>query len=296
MTRSRLCSICFYSLFVVGCAGQVDDGAQTEAGLARRPPGSVTTLVAAFPDISWQFYSCITEDQRTGLILAMQDLLTRDDDLAAVMQGAIGESLCINGEERGGLFRPSTFGDRNKGLASIAIRAPAKRYAFSAGDSLMQDIAAREAARYPRFDAHGLASAQGRFAVLSITAHAGQGTTVNVVDTTNNRTAQLPTVPHLAAAGSYINCIEYLLPAFPSSDPLVQTVVNAGNLYFSNLGDFASQKEFLSPTCVAAFALDVPEQPSLIGWIKSLDDIDYAAAETDDVLIVSGSNNDDLIQ
>jgi hypothetical protein len=296
MTRSLLFPTCSCLLFLVGCAGPFDDNAQAEAAMTRRPPGSVTTLVPALPDVSWQFYDCITADQRTGLIAAMLDRLKSDPDLAAVMQGAVGQSMCINGGERGGLFRPSTFGDRTKGLASIDIRPSTKRYAFSAGYSLIQDLAARKASEWPRFDEAGHASPNGRFVVSAITPHLANlmnAGTVTVLDTTNNHTAQLQEWQELYV-GPLVECLVVLCPAEPSSDPLVQTIGDASNLFFKNQG-VLDTNTFPDPSCSAAQALQTILEPSLAGWGLPFDFMDTSAF-SDEVIIAAGSNGQDLIQ
>jgi hypothetical protein len=270
-------------LLLSGCGGGVPDG---EIDSAWRLPPPI--LYAATPLVTWQMNSCITDDQRAGLIAAVKQAAARNPQTS--LQNAVGDSRCIATEERGALFGQYDRGNRGLALSNIAIRPSARPFAFGTMTPLIDTAASVEWSwrnnSVKRFDDAGTFTPTGRYEITGYDNPIDRRpkTILHVVDHTNNHTVDVTSSLYLEVLQGALNCTypwpQPLLSVSPpvSSNPLVQTIINATNNALPYINDHLMP----AAPCFAMAAIDVASQPSLKGWPLQFEDL-YVDADGNEI-------------
>jgi hypothetical protein len=234
----------------------------------------------AVPVISWQFVSCITPDQRTGLGAALLAVAQKEPLTGSLAVGAVAESQCIGGQERGGIFLASTYGNHTLGLQQLAILPPYKQYAFRVSRGLIEQHAAllwQDAQPYRRFNDQGIVDPNGRYELsgYDIPVSWNNFLTVHVLDRTNGHnevTIDAPGNFYTQYGVFYCRSTGARnVSPHSSSNPLVQTVINATNAYAGKTG---LPYVGVGAQCTAGLPIDLSQSPSLNGWPLSVDQTD----------------------
>jgi hypothetical protein len=272
-----------------GCTGGASpDATVGEAALILHPP-------PAYPDVSWQFTGCLDDDHRLGLDEAMLQLAagwSGSPLTGNLLDHAIADSRCINGNERGGLFR-NDRGDRGAGLAKLAILPGSSQYAFSVGGSLVADLMQRMYLQLPqRFDADGTPDANGRFALAGwdFSPTVSTGFVLHVADTapygktSDILTRSMHNTIHTSANGTgpAVAAIDGLWPDEKymqcdldppvgdiaiSDDPLLETVILARDAFLKKTYPNARYELYYpGAACLAIALLSTGAIASMQGW------------------------------
>jgi hypothetical protein len=271
------------TLVFAGCGGQFDDGGDSADAIKRIAPPAPTY-------VAWQFLSCLTADQRIGLVAALQQIHQQE---VPELLPSVGESVCgTDGQERGALF-PSTTSEagRQRTLAILSIRPLSSSYTFMISTTAMNAVANNQWSRYiipslRRFDDAGVASASGRYQVsnyeVDVATSLATAAKLHVVDTQTQlavdlvRAGTLYVPSWLSHAGQVTqNWQNWVVSPSSSSDPLVQTIINAAEKY---LNAAAGNVDSFNPIDEALDALDFPKAPSLKGWALPFDSVTVDAA------------------
>lgn len=266
------------SLLASGCGGEVPEPADDSEGFIINPIKPAPALV------EWQFDVCLTPDQRAGLIAALQQIHTNE---LPELTPSVGLSVCstTDGQERGALFAINTnVTGRSVTVSSLAIRPVQRRYAFAITKNAYNAVAAYVFSPMPkRFDDNGLPATNGRYllsgwsetstpqlATLTYTTEA-----LHILDTQTQKTVDLDywvstyiDQSGRLATGTFVPQVS----PQSSTDPFVQTVINAAFLY--------KQKTLypFQPARSTAKALDFASAPSLKGWPLPFDLLTLDAA------------------
>jgi hypothetical protein len=290
MRGKLILGVMVLSLAGVGCGGQIDQADEVGEENATRPGsgtgGSVgpgLPVPAATPEVSWQFYGCLTPDQRSGLQTAMLHLAKSIWDTGLVFGNSGTASVCgADGDERGGVFRDisNTGGRIDRGVAAINVRPGDQFYAFAVSQQLLATVAKNMFAYVAlRFDAKGQFVTDGRFEITNFGAKWNE-MGFQVLD---HQT--LVSVPFVATdlpsasspPSSGVQCNQGPLQPvsdadttgpFLSKDPLKQNILNATKQMLANSPQQSGMAVLLmwGPACTTTQAIDLVFEPSLAGW------------------------------
>jgi hypothetical protein len=270
------------SLLASGCGGEVPGPDNDSAGFS--VGGGIGTKPIVLPApalIEWQFDACITQDQRDGLIQALQQMHAW---AMPELSPSVGLSVCgTDGMERGALFAANTNATgRNITVSRIAINVVQRHYAFMLTRHLLDVVGAAEYAKLQskltlRFDDGGYASATGRYQITGWQMQAAPDpkfppthVLLHVLDTQTQKTADIDSpgwigltccaqIPGLLLANQKLPQVS---PA-SSTDPFVQIVINAANKYVQR---YSLTLATFAPYSSATYALNFGACPSLAGW------------------------------
>jgi hypothetical protein len=270
------------SLLASGCSGEVGGPDEDPAGFAFNPgrivgPTPVKPVLLPAPAyVMWQFDYCLTQNERDGLILALQDLHKK----VPALLPSVGQSQCgTDGQERGALFATDTLpAARSLTVNAVAIRPIQRKYAFAIGPKSFDHEAATEFAHLPHYfdDAGQTAYSSGRYQITGYTQTFNQAgpnyirvdNTLHVLDPQRQVGVDLTFGSAMSLwAPGYLTVATggHTVSPASSMDPFVQSVINATNTLGSISIWFTPSAE------VGNNAVDVRSAPSLKGWPMPFD-------------------------
>jgi hypothetical protein len=260
----------------VGCsAPSAEDGMlDQDIRIGPRPPA---------PFIGWQFRDCITPNQRAGLAAALLDFYARFQPLHP-LAGLVGDSQCLDGEEKGGLFAPNlTAAQRASGLKVLSFRPTSRLYAFQIGRAAVNAVSAQQWASVPplRFNDAGERVANGRYELLDYSDVLGSPDgkySIRIIDTQAPVTVDVVSDTHIyVAVNGSVRWSYGSMRVEPASspDPFVQTVINATVPAITKNG---ANGEWMWVAFYAQWALSFADCPSLKGWPLQLDTVSVDGA------------------
>jgi hypothetical protein len=274
---------------ILGCSGSVGSDAESGDPLTRGGGGGGVgpVLPPATPELAWQFYGCLTNDQRFGLQAAMLDLAERGPFQGLGFLNPGTASVCgSDGDERGGVFRniSNVSGRIDRGVAAIAIRPGYKQFAFAAMPGLLATVATHLYANMPRrFDANGTLAANGRFEIVN-PGLAWNTLPFQVTDLQTNITmsftTDVPIVPQTVyCLPQFANGTTPQLDSdtvgppsnFLSKDPLKQIVLSAVQKAIQNWGNY-SMPFSIGAQCLTLDGLSLWAEPALAAWPGQFED------------------------
>ncbi len=264
------------TLAAAACDGSIsgDPGIDEAAILQKTTP-------PAPPYVAWQFQGCLDVDHRNGLIAALQAVNAHWFAGSAAAQTA-SLSLCINGDERGGLFASgSSDAGRRATLANLSIRPTSRAYTFMIGSRQIAIVGAYQWRTFGgplTFDDNGIAGPNQRYQFTGYEMTITQFTPpiaeyrYGVYDTQTGKANGIVYLDSLfiTGAGTLARHVETPQTSpLSSSDPYVQTVINASENFIAT--PTGIDHTSIIPLYDSTISIDFDLAPSLKGWPMPFD-------------------------